>query len=121
MADLTLNEDQTHGVVEEDVGVGAPPIGEQDAKTELDGGYHKTSATFGTVVSDYATDAAGHTPADIAAFGGAADDSSDDSDDVDDDKPGKGPKPQSTIGTEPIAERDMTGEPKPRSTPRPKK
>jgi hypothetical protein len=113
MADLTLNEDQTHGVVEEDVGVDAPPIGEQETKTELGDGYHKTSATFGTVVSDYATDAAGHTPADIAKM----------VEPDEDDEPGKRPpggsaiggRSADTIGTEPIAERDMTGEPKPKS------
>jgi hypothetical protein len=34
---------------------------------ELGEGLHPTSVTFGTVVSDHATDAAGNTPADIAA------------------------------------------------------
>jgi hypothetical protein len=109
MADLTLNENQTHGVVEEDVGVDAPPIAEQEVKTELGDGYHKNSATFGLVVSEYETDAEGHTPEDIAKMV-----EPDEPDEPDEDE-GK------TIGTEPIAERDMTGEPKPRSTTRSKK
>jgi hypothetical protein len=121
MAELTLNEDQTHGVVTEDLGVDAPPLSEQEnPKTELGDGYHTTSATFGRVVSDYATDAAGHTPADIAQMGGAPETAVESDEDEDDDskgKPGKG----KTIGTEPIAERDMTGEPKPTSTTRSKK
>lgn len=39
---------------------------DMSAKTELGDGIHTTSGSFGEVVSDHATDAAGNTPKDIA-------------------------------------------------------
>lgn len=45
---------------------------------ELGEGLHPTSVTFGQVVSDYATDAAGNTPEDIAAQTELSEQSSDD-------------------------------------------
>lgn len=42
----------------------------QDPKTnDLDGGVHPTSATFGMVYSDYATDGAGNGPEEFSGMG----------------------------------------------------
>ena len=71
-----------------------PPLSEQESpKLELGDGYHKTSATFGLVYSDYDTDGAGHGPSDFAP---ADDDDDDDNGGTGGSavggKPGKGPK-----------------------------